>query len=82
MSKARVERAAIAKMFVKAESLRDYPGSYFPILQRAQAMLAAWKCQYPIEAAEEQRANGEFAQQQKETGERDYETSFIGRGIE
>ena len=75
-------RADISRMFEAAEAKRDYPGSYFPALMKAQAALKAWQQQYP-EAAEEERAAREAKRAAEEARrQRNFENSFIGRGLD
>jgi hypothetical protein len=50
-------RQEIRYLFDRAEALRDYPGSYFPALNRARKALAEWRAQHPREAAMETAAN-------------------------
>jgi hypothetical protein len=51
---AQAERREVGRLFVKAEGLRDRPGSYFPALQAAEAALKAWQAHHPAEAAREE----------------------------
>jgi hypothetical protein len=47
------ERKQIAKMFDKANALRNNPGAYFPARNAARKALEAWRQRYPVEAAAE-----------------------------
>lgn len=51
------ERWEIEVLFQKAERLVDYPGSYHPALNAAEAALTAWREKYPEAAREEDRRN-------------------------
>lgn len=51
---ANVARREVNALFAKARAREDYPGEYFPLLQKAETALKAWKDQYP-EAAEADR---------------------------
>jgi hypothetical protein len=48
---AQIERNKIEQMFDRAESKRDYPGSYFPAKIAAEKALKAWREKYPKAAA-------------------------------
>ena len=75
-------RAEVTRLFRQAEAEKDFPGSYFPALGKAQAALATWRTEHPEEAKEEDDLkawlNAKTAAQRKE----DYEASFIGRGLD
>lgn len=75
-------RGKVDRMFEAAEDLRDYPGDYFPAVARAEKALKDWQAAYPEAAAKiiaEQKAwrEAEVARKKKE-----YEESFIGRGLD
>ena len=79
---AAAEYARIIGMFERAESLRDWPGSYFPALQKAQAAMAEWRAKFPAAAKAEDERDVADRKAEDERREREYKRSFIGRGID
>lgn len=47
------KRDEIQRQIEAAENLRNWPGRYFPAIQKARAALVAWRTRYPAEAAED-----------------------------
>ena len=82
LSPAEQERNRIERMFDAAERLRDYPGDYFPAKGHAEDALAAWTAKYPVEAASEKAKREQEAQERKAQRDRDFASSFIGRGLD
>jgi hypothetical protein len=94
----RMERAEISRMFdalvirrgrtariwdtEAAERLRDYPGSYFPARMRAEAALKAWREKYPEAAAAEDSERVAYRAKEESRKQKEYESSFIGRGLD
>lgn len=77
-----MERGDIEILFEKAEALRNWPGSYFPALQRAQAALKDWRESHPGEAAEEDRLLADHQAREQARKDEEYRTGFIGRHID
>ncbi len=77
-----MNRAEISRMFQKAESLRDWPGDYFPARNAARAALKQWREENPAEAAAEDKKNADFAATEKARKEEEYKNSFIGQHID
>ncbi len=75
-------RQEISALFDKAESMRDYPGSYFPAMQRARRALADWTAANPEAAAREDAERAEWLAEEKARREYEYKNSFIGRGLD
>ena len=76
------ERERISRMHEDAEDLRNWPGSYFPAIAKANAALAAWKEKYPEAAAAEKEEAERKAAARKAEREANYRNSFIGKGID
>ena len=82
MTPADTARAQVTKLFVTAERLIDEPGRYFPALRLAQEAKARWQADYPAEAKAEQQERVAEEAAEAERRERDYRSSFIGRGLD
>ena len=76
------ERANISRLFAKAESLRDYPGSYFPARQKAEDALISWRAKYPLEAQAEKEREEKWQAEERDRREEEFKNSFIGRGLD
>jgi len=75
-------RAEVTRLFRQAEAEKDFPGSYFPALGKAQAALATWRTEHPEEAKEEDDLKALLEARQAAQRKEDYEASFIGRGLD
>lgn len=82
MKTAEQARAKVRSLFAIANSKQDYPGAYFPLKAKAQAALEQWRLDYPEEATEEKRLNEEYRTETKAQRKKDFEESFIGRGLD
>jgi hypothetical protein len=76
------ERSQVDEMFERANRRRDYPGEYFGLLGDAKAALAAWRAKYPKAAAAEDDRDKVAAEERATQRKRDYESSFIARGLD
>lgn len=54
---ANIERNRVHTMFAAAEAKRDYPGDYFPALQKAEIALKQWQNDYPAAAKAERKTS-------------------------
>lgn len=75
---AQIARTEVYRMYDAAEDKRDYPEQCCKLRIKADQALAAWREKYPTEAAAEQAA----AEQRKAEREADFNSSFIGRGLD
>jgi len=80
-------RDEIAIMFDRAERLANGTGeddfaTSFAAARKAKDALAAWRAQYPAEAAAEAAKNAAEADAEKARRDENYRTSFVGRGID
>lgn len=82
MTQTQKERNEVSALFDKAESLRDYPGSYFPARAKARAAKAAWEAKYPAEVEAEKKEAAEFKAKEEARRAEDFKNSFIGRGLD
>ena len=76
------ERSRVDAMFERAARRKDWPGEYFPLLSDAKAAFAAWRTKYPEASAAEDARDKSAADERATQRQRDYESSFIARGLD
>lgn len=77
-----MERNEVTRLFNRADGLRDFPGSFFPAIQKAEAAKRQWATEHPAEAQAENDQRAAFIASEKARRDENYRTSFIGHGID
>jgi phage protein D len=75
---AQIARHEVNRLYDAAEDARDYPEKYCKLRIKADQAMAAWRAEYPAEAAQEDDA----AQQRRVQREVDFNGGFIARGLD
>jgi hypothetical protein len=79
---ARAARADVSRMYDAAERKADWPEQCCKLRIKADQALTAWREKYPVEAAQIEAEEKAAAEQRKAEREADFNSSFIGRGLD
>ncbi|OGO04010.1 MAG: hypothetical protein A2Y91_03550 [Chloroflexi bacterium RBG_13_54_8] len=77
-----MDRKEVNKLYQRARNLVDSPGEYYPALAKAEAALSAWRLANPEKAAEEDAERAAWKAKEEARRREDFESSFIGRGLD